>query len=90
MSFVKVPSLDFTISSLGGVDLATIPFAFQYVNTSLYWVMEQVSLSLSANNASRPVLNCYVSHVCVNKSNTSVHGSTVHDVGHATPVVLDL
>ena len=41
MSFTKLPSFDFSISSFGGVDLSTIPMAFGFVNSSLYWVLEQ-------------------------------------------------
>jgi hypothetical protein len=34
--------MDFTISGLGGVDLSSIPLAFQYVNDSLYSILEEV------------------------------------------------
>lgn len=41
MFFPTVPSLDFTINSFGGLDLSSIPLAFHFVNSSMFWIMEQ-------------------------------------------------
>jgi hypothetical protein len=47
MFFPSLPSLDFTINSFGGLDLTSIPLAFHYVNSSLFWIMEQYTYPMS-------------------------------------------
>jgi Ca2+-dependent lipid-binding protein len=42
MSFLELPKVDFTVSSFGGWDLSKIPIAFQFINSSIYWMLEQV------------------------------------------------
>jgi len=41
MSFIQLPILDFTINSFGGLDLSSIPYAFQFVNSSLYSILQE-------------------------------------------------
>ncbi len=46
MFFPSLPSLDFTINSFGGLDLTSIPLAFHFVNTSMFWFMEQYTFPM--------------------------------------------
>jgi Ca2+-dependent lipid-binding protein len=41
-SFLEPPTVDFTVSSFGGVDLSAIPLAFQWMNGTIHWMLEQV------------------------------------------------
>jgi len=39
---VEIPKISFTIKSLGGIELSTVPYAFHWVNSSIHWILEQV------------------------------------------------
>ncbi len=49
LSFIEQPSLDFSVSSLGGVELSAIPVAFYWMNTTLHWVLRQYTAPLSVS-----------------------------------------
>lgn len=42
MYFTSIPSLDFTPSSFGGLDLTTVPIAFSWLNDTAFWLLEEV------------------------------------------------
>jgi hypothetical protein len=43
MQFTEIPKISFSINSLGGIELSTVPYAFYWVNSSIYWILEQVA-----------------------------------------------
>ena len=42
LSFLGLPSVDFSISGFGGLDLVAFPLAYYWVNVTISWVLEQV------------------------------------------------
>lgn len=40
---MSAPQLAFSITSFGGLELSTVPYAFHWVNSSMHWLLEQVS-----------------------------------------------
>ena len=46
MFFTSIPTLDFTTSSFGGVDLTSVPIAFSWLNDTAFWLLEEVSQSV--------------------------------------------
>jgi hypothetical protein len=42
LSFMSAPQLAFSISSFGGLELSSMPYAYQWVNSSMHWLLEQV------------------------------------------------
>eukprot|EP01032_Pedospumella_encystans_P009244 gene9244-10900_t len=41
LSFLSAPQLGFSLSGLGGIELSSVPYAFQWVNSSMHYVLEQ-------------------------------------------------
>jgi hypothetical protein len=39
---MSAPQLAFSISSFGGLELSSMPYAYQWVNSSMHWLLEQV------------------------------------------------
>lgn len=44
LSFLSAPQLGFSLSGLGGIELSSVPYAFQWVNSSMHYVLEQVRI----------------------------------------------
>ena len=46
ISFLELPTLDFSISSFGGLELSSIPLAYYWVNATLSWMLGQYTYPL--------------------------------------------
>jgi hypothetical protein len=46
LSFLRPPQLAFSISSFGGLELTSMPYAFQWVNSSMHWLLAQVGTAI--------------------------------------------
>jgi hypothetical protein len=46
LSFLRPPQLAFSISSFGGLELTSMPYAFQWVNSSMHWLLAQVEAAV--------------------------------------------
>jgi hypothetical protein len=45
--FSELPSLAFTLSGFGGVDLSSFPPAFNWLNETSSWLLEQVIIMIN-------------------------------------------
>ncbi|KAJ1438846.1 hypothetical protein B484DRAFT_477035 [Ochromonadaceae sp. CCMP2298] len=41
VSFMQPPQMGFTLSSFGGLELSTVPYAYYWVNSTMHWLLEQ-------------------------------------------------
>jgi hypothetical protein len=46
---MRPPQMGFTLSSFGGLELSTVPYAYYWVNSTMHWLLEQVSYELHRN-----------------------------------------
>jgi hypothetical protein len=93
-SFITMPTVDLTISSFGGIDLATIPGVYSLINITTNWLLAQYTAPNEYVYDMRRVMcpSCYEKEPTVQEIILEAIKNTVHtwnEAGHKAQLLLE-